>query len=373
MMRRILSILTGLLLAGSSLAGTTGFAKQRLREMSQYLHLAQLDTLHIGENGGYSYRGRPLVVRINEWEEVEHIGLKLFDSSLRQLYPSPVYDFLERHLLERMAVPVNSESGIRLFWEKVFFNVGSPETALRLDSTATFTDNHLDLKLYRVAWAVNGEVVLEMSFDMDWQLISGCNEIELEQIFIRSLSRVKECKHSWPRPMTFPGEGDEFVSNGSFFITPLVENNLYYTKESGEWKLVRSSEHITQSVSNIALTGDMDEATALHLSIDRYGYKRDTLTTAYWKFMQFCIDEGCVPYFGIKERDRKSEAYSGTLFLVNHRGGYLHMLSMNIPLSIVDEPLSDAIKGRLYTYIPLFNVSDKFINPQNYKPKVHKQ
>lgn len=370
MMRHFLLILTGLLLMDSSSVGAVSFATQRLREMSQYLHLTRLDTLRTGESYGYTYRGRPLVIRVNEWEEVEHIGLRLFGSNLRRQYPSPVYDFLERHLLERMAVPANSESGIRIFWDKVSFNVGSPETALQLDTTATFTDNYLDLKFYRVAWMVNEDVVLEVAFDMDWQLISGCNEIELEQNFIRSLGRIKAGKNSWPRTTTFPDEGDEFVTSGSFFITPFVQNNLYYTKEYGQWKLVRNMEHAAWAVSNIALTGGMGETTAMQLTIDRYGFKRDTLATTYRQFMQLCLDEGCVPYFGIKGRN--GDAYDGTLFLVNYRGGYLHLLSTHIPTSIVDHPTSAAIKGRLYTYIPLFNVSDKTINPQSYKSKTHK-
>lgn len=99
MMRHFLLILTGLLLMDSSSVGAVSFATQRLREMSQYLHLTRLDTLRTGESYGYTYRGRPLVIRTNEWGEVEHIGLRLFGSSLRRQYPSPVYDFLERHLL----------------------------------------------------------------------------------------------------------------------------------------------------------------------------------------------------------------------------------------------------------------------------------
>lgn len=368
MTRRILSILTGLLLAGSLLASTTSFATQRLREMSQYLHLEQLDTLHVGDNGGYSYRGKPLVVRVNEWREVEHIGLKLFDDKLRQLYPSPVYDFLERHLLERMAVPVDSESGIRMFWDKVFFNVGSPETALQIDTTATFTDNHLDLKVYHVAWTMNEKVILDIMFDMDWQLISGCTEIELEQNFVRSLPRVRESNYTWLRTLVFPDDGNEFITQGNFFITPFVQNNLYYTRKDGDWQLVKSPQRATQSVSNLALDANVDKEIGFHLIVDRYGYQRDTLTTAnYWQFMQLCLSEGCVPYFGLK--DKNGNAYDGTVFMVNRRGGYLHLLSVRIPLSILDDPKSAPIEGRLYAYIPLFNVSDKIINPQNYKPK----
>ena len=87
----------------------------------------------------------------------------------------------------------------------------------------------------------------------------------------------------------------------------------------------------------------------------------------YWQFMQLCLSEGCAPFFGLK--DKNDNVYEGTLFMVNRQGGYLHLLSMRIPVSLLDDPKSAPIESRLYTYIPLFNVSDKIINPQNYKPK----
>lgn len=355
-----------LILVCTMQASTAAFVSKRLKGMAEYLSLQNLDTLKAGVCETYSYKGHPLIIRVNKAGEIEHIGLKLFAQNLRSTYPSPVYDFLERYLLERNASPLDTEEGTKMQWDKVHFSIGSPAAALSLDSTATFFDNHVDLKVYRVAWMVNDKIVLQMSFDMDYQLMSGCTEIELEKNFMRSLSHFKADRFVSKRPVNFPDKGDEFIRKGDFFISPLIRNDCFYTKKSGEWKLVNSKKRASQSIANLMLDANVNDTIKLDLIMDQYGYKKDTLLISYRQFIQLCVNEGCVPYYGLKEKIEDS--YSSTIFLVNRQGGYLHMLSATIPLILLEKPDSSIIRGKLYSYIPLFNVSDKILNPQNYKP-----
>lgn len=345
-------------------ASTAVFATKRLANMAGYLSLQNLDTLRVGNCESYSYKEHPLIIRVNQWGEIEHIGLKLFSSSIREIYPSPVYDFLERYLLERNTTPPDSEEGTKMQWDKVYFSIGSAATALKIDTLAGFFDNHVDLKVYRVAWTINDKTVLQMSFDMDYQLMSGCTEIELEQNFMRSLSRYETVDYKSPRTVIFPLDKTEFIRKGDFFISPLIRNDMFYTKKSGKWQLVKSNKRVMQSIANMMLDANVDEGLKLDIIIDQYGYKRDTLNSTYRKFIQLCIKEGCVPYYGLKEKTE--ESYASTIFLVNRQGGYLHMLSVNIPVNAISKPNS-TLNGKLYAYIPLFNVSDKILNPQNYK------
>ena len=366
---RCLLILILLLLTCSLQAGTTIFATKRLKGMAEYLSLNKLDTLKAGICENYSYKGHPLAVRINKWGEIEHIGLKLFGNAIREVYPSPVYDFLERYLLERNASPSDTEEGTKMLWDKVHFTVGYPSTALLIDSTAEFVDNHVDLKVYHVAWAINGKVVLQISFDMDYQLLTGCTEIELEKSFIRSLNRFEPKSYVSQRKVSFPKQGKEFIRKGDFFITPLVRNDQYYTRHQNKWKLVMSANRPTQSISNLMLDANVTDSIKLKVIIDQYGYKKDTLISTYRQFIQLCLNEGCTPYYGLKEKI--NESYSGTVFLVNRQGGYLHLLSVTIPVNVINNPIESVVEGKLYTYIPLFNVSDKILNPQMYKQIKH--
>ena len=160
--------------------GATTFDTQRLERLAGYLNLQQLDTLSIGVTNTYIYKQHPLTIRKNLWGEIEHIGLLLFPQAYRNLKPLPVYDFLERYLLARLATPVGTEDAFRLQWSRVHFNVGSPATALKIDTTANFSPEYIDLHVYRIAWEINGKTMLELSFTMDFQLLMGCDAVELE-------------------------------------------------------------------------------------------------------------------------------------------------------------------------------------------------
>ncbi|MBQ7471802.1 MAG: hypothetical protein IJS97_05175 [Prevotella sp.] len=356
--------LMSLLLTCQMQAGTATFATQRLQGMASYLKLSQLDTLQTGVCEAYRYQGRTLVVRVNEWGEVEHIGLKLFPSALRVIYPSPIYDFLERYLLERNASPRETETGTKMGWDKVHFGVGTAATALSLDSTAEFSENHVDLKVYRVEWAVNGQVKLQFSFDMDYQLMSGCTEIELEKRFLHILSRQKTLAVI-PSALEFPHDANEYVYKGGTFISSKVRGDRYYTKQDGQWHLVSSMNRPTQSIANVLLDANSDPRIGLTVVSDQYGYNTDSLHTTYRQFLQQCINEGCEPYYGMKTKETGS--YTGTVFLVNRKGGYLHMLSVRVPTTVVTAPELSIVFGRLYTYIPLFNVSTRILNPNDYQ------
>ena len=367
MRRNVCLAITLFVLACTMQAGAATFATKRLQGMAAYLHLASLDTLHEGICEAYTYRGRPLTVRKNKWGEIEHIGLKLFTQTLRETYPLPIYDFLERYLLERNACPLDTEEGFRMQHDHVNFHVGSEDAALRLDSTVNFTENHVDLRVYQVTWEKNGKVVLKMSFEMNWQLMSGCNNVELEERIMQLLPRQETSEYVSHRKVNFPAEGDRFVRRGDFFVAPPINNHLYYTRTDSIWTPVRDITRPTVSVSNIMLDANADEGLLLRLNVDRYGYRRDAMKVSYRQFMQFCLAEGCTPYFGFKQKT--DSTYTGTLFLVNRTGGYLHMLSAVIPTRVIEDPGSAAIEGVLYTYISLFNLSDKMINPSKYKRK----
>ena len=355
------------MLACTTQVSAATFATKRLQGMAAYLHLAALDTLHEGTCEAYTYRGRPLVVRTNKWGEIEHIGLKLFSHTLRETYPLPIYDFLERHLLERNACPLDTEEGFRMQHDHVTFHVGREDAALRLDSTMNFTENHVDLRVYQVTWEKDGKVVLKMSFEMNWQLMSGCDNVELEERIMKVLPRYETKEYVSHRKVNFPEDEDKFVKKGDFFVAPVINNHIHYVRTDSTWALVKDMKRPTVSVSNIMLDANADEKLRLRLIMDRYGYRRDTMQVTYRQFMQLCLAEGCTPYFGFKQK--KDSTYTGTLFLVNRTGGYLHMLSAVIPTRAIEDPEHTPIEGVLYTYISLFNLSDKMINPSKYKKK----
>lgn len=358
-----------LLMLALNINGTkaASFANNRLKELASHANLQGLDALRPGVCNTYKYKQHPLTIRVNKWNEIEHIGLLLFPQQLRTLNPMPIYDFLERYLLAMQVTPKDSEYGTKMGWDNVHFSTGSALTSLQIDTTAEFSESHVDLHVYKVAWNKDGKKVLEISFPMDWQLLSGCNTIELEQNIFRNLRRYKAEKqqqksHAFPQNMTV------YTQSGNYFVSPNVRNDLYFSRPDtkSEWQLTNSMQRPSHTLANMMLSLEAENNLTVDILLDKYGLRTEKATVDYRAWLQFCIDEGCQPYFGLK--GKKDDAYSGSVFMVNRLGGYVHLLSINVPEKGLGTKSQVKTSARLYCYIPLHNVSDKVLNANEFEP-----
>lgn len=363
MKNRLVTILM-LLLAGLVSASAANFATKRLQNIAQCLTLPSVDTLRNAASYGYQYRGKQLVVRANRYGEIEHIGLALFPKEMTELAPSPVYDFLERDLLERQLPNLDGELKHKLQSEHLTFVVGNANTAFSFNGTENFSEERVDLKKYRVTWTRNGREVLKISFDMDIEMLTGCNAIELEEQFLRRLKRHQMTETADEIDL-FPAQAKTYVAQGDSFLIREMRNDLFFENDKTGWHLSDNAEAPTTTLSNMMLSAQFRGNPTLQLTIDKYGYTAEKGTVPYKSLLNMAVEDGCTPYFGIKER-KDDGTYTGTLMLVNRRGGYVHMLSAIVPAATLANKGNGNITGRLYVYIPMHNVSDKFFQ-QNKK------
>lgn len=353
-----------LLLAGIWSASAANYATKRLQSIAQCLSLPAVDTLHHQSSYAYSYCGRQLVVSSNAYGEIDHIGLALFPAELKELVPSPVYTFLERDLLERQLNNLDGELKHRLQSEHLSFVVGNAATAMSFNGTESFSEERVDLKRYRVTWTRGGREVLKISFDMDIELLTGCNAIELEQLFVRRLKRQQPFNSD---DVDFlPEKGKSFVAKGDSFLIKEMRNDLVYERDKSGWYLSDSEKTPVTTLTNLMLSTQFRGNVSLKLTIDKYGYETEQLEVPFKNLLGLAVEDGCTPYFGIKER-RDDGSFTGTLMLVNRRGGYVHMLSAVIPAATLANKGNGEITGRLYVYIPMHNVSDKFFQQNKQK------
>ena len=111
---------------------------------------------------------------------------------------------------------------------------------------------------------------------------------------------------------------------------------------------------------------DSDNDLPLEIGLDKYGYEIDSLKTTYRAWQQFCMAEGCQPYYGLKSK--RNGVYEGSVFMVNRTGGYVHLLSINIPEEALTDMKSVLATARMYAYIPFYNVSTKLLHNVEYEP-----
>lgn len=351
----------------ASMKATT-FDTQLLERIAGYLNLQSLDTLSVGVTNTYNYKNHPITIRKNKWDEIEHIGLLLFPQAYRHLKPLPIYDFIERYLLARLVTPSNTDDAFRLQWAKVHFNVGSPAMALKIDTITNFSPEYIDLHVYRAIWEMNGKKVLELSFTMDFQLLMGCDAIELENRMFRHLSRFQPHFAISHLIDKLPQNGTEFTRTDSYYMSPMVRNDIYFTRKNDKapWQMVNDVARPTKTINNWMIAPDSDNDLPLKICLDKYGYEIDSLQTNYRTWQQFCMTEGCQPYYGLKTK--KNGIYEGSVFMVNKTGGYLHLLSISIPEKALTDKRTNQAKARMYAYIPLYNVSAQLLHHVEYKP-----
>ncbi|MDO4171666.1 MAG: hypothetical protein Q4E63_01450 [Prevotellaceae bacterium] len=300
--------------------------------------------------------------RTNAFGEVEHIGLRIFSQQMRDAVPSPTYDFLERYLLE-MNIKKVMDKDMFMLNGAVTYTVGSAATALHIDSTYTYSEDKIDYKRYRSTWSKNGKEVLQMVYNMNWQLMSGCGIAELERNFERGLLR-----HTLQPIAPLPVDG-------TYIINPLFSNRLFLDESSRNGSLSASQKarrsyvftpkQMSRSVSNLMLAEDLPADVTLNITVNRYDYITDTISVPLRILLNYCRSvERCTPYFALKTR--KNGSIEGVLLLANNSRGYLHMFTMTVPDEVIDKG-KGTVNGRLMLYIPLYNVKEEYLNLTEYE------
>lgn len=328
--------------------------------MAKVMALDGLDTLAVAADyrGGYTYNGRPLHITTNAWGEVSHIGYRLFDPCLNIVEPSPVYNFLERYLLE-LDLPSDISRSLRLERDQVYVQ-GNLNILASLDGSENFVIDRRPYFKYRVYWTRGEKELLALSFNMECQLFMGCIITEQETNLVRDLKRTQPYSVAMPGKPT-GGEltkaDDFYILHGHSYMQDYIRNDLFFRKDGERFVLVEDAEHPLQAIPDILLTGQSATDYKLNVRLDKYGYKTEDFAVTWKQWVAFCKEEGCEFYFGLKSRT--SEAVVGTFFAVNDKMGYNHMMNVSFPLSVLKGE-DGCLSGRLYAYIPLHNVSEKY-------------
>jgi hypothetical protein len=310
----------------------------------------------------WNYCGRTLRIRTNAFGDVSHIGYKLFNSAWARDYDAqPLLDYIERYALEldlkiEGRDPFEEESK-----NPITFIEGNAKMLSKVTPEDQVTIKEKERRSFIVEWNL-GNKKLSIMIPSDYQLFTGANAIELENIFKRDISRIIISIPSDTIPIMWKNcdiyRKDSFLiaSNGKY-LSDMIRSDIYVKESSGNVKIMIDKKKPLQAVNNILLTGFFNKEIPLDLTIDKYGYVKDHVTTTIQQFITYCQSEGCVLYIGIKSRT--DDVVTATLFALNKRMAYNHMLSLSFPLSIINKG-EGIVKGTLFAYTPLQNITEKF-------------
>lgn len=327
------------------------------------INLSQCMGENIDNDSTWSFSGKQLRVRTNVYGDISHIGYKLFDSRwAKDFEAQPLLDFIERYALEQDIFVREKDKVEETSKRRIVFIEGNASMLRLRTPEMPITINEKERREYSVEWG-NGKQKVSMIIPADYQLFTGANAIELENIFERDVCRLTSTliadtlPSNWKYSNISRSDNLIIASNGNY-LSDMIRSDLYLEKApEGKLVLLINESKPLQSVSNILLTGHSDKELPLELTIDKYGYRKTNIEITLQQFIIYCQQENCKLYLGIKTHT--NETITATLFAVNSKMAYNHMISLTFPLSILHKG-EGKIKGKLYAYTPLQNITEKF-------------
>ena len=348
------------------------FHNQLLQQMAQATALALPDSLGAmtDDDSTWHYRGRTLRVRTNALGDVSHIGYKLFHNEIISLYGNPsLFDFLERYFLELDLRLDGKSRAERMGVDRVAVKNGSAAMMGRVKETDAVSVSYVPRRSYAVTWTLDG-APFTLSFPTDGQLMMGSNAIELENIVARDVPRMPlivdwgEALAPWAHAREERTDSLRQKHYGTY-LSRLIGSRIFLRQDDRQWVPDVRAANPVRSVSTLMLTGASEANIPIDLTIDRYGYRHQQLQATLQQLLAYFRAENSRVFVGIKSRT--ATEVRGTLFVLNEQMGFNHVLPFTFPLSLLDGDLSASVVMRMYAYIPLQNVTEKFFEYKDYQ------
>src|SRR5574344_1257552 len=284
----------------------------------------------ITRSGTHKERGILYEVRRDANGIITHIGKPILNRSITNISPSPIYDFIERYVLEmNLIAPVDRE--LQLKDDKVSLNMHSISF---VDTTCmmSLTTNE---KAIKVEWNKNKKNISTMVFPKQYELIMGMNKIESENAFKDNLVN-SNIPQNVPQQMDtttiFKTENPNvFVQHNGYYLIKDMKSDNYYLKDMlGELTPLYNGNFPAETLSNLfnsIVSGDY----TLHIEQNLYGYKKKTFNVSLNKFTSYCTQTGCCQYIGIESIKEKN--IKAVIVYVNKYLNYNHLLYIDADIS----------------------------------------
>lgn len=318
--------------------------------------------------------GKQVEMKRDIFGRVGFIGLHLFNEEARKSYASPVYDFMERYLLELLLLS-EEERQVKLREDKVevqLNGIAYEKGMRRLTDFVLFVDERslfalqADSAGYRAGWQVSvGSVALV--FPKQYELIFGSDKAEMEKELMEELARVEPVRTVWdtlkPEELQPAVREGYYIRRGTSYLIPDLQTDTYYKLiDDGRCVLLFEKELPGESLANLFQEGFYgNRRVTMRIKHHCYGNRVTEFQVDVQNWVEYCRAQKCHIYFG--PETLSDTEISGTVVVVNPDLGYNHILYFRCATDIFDRkrPMMDV---DLYTYVPTHNIKDLFYDYQ---------
>ena len=363
------AILLGLLILWEGLG--TVFA-QNYRS-SQLEHIADYVGLPCQDHDGLFYRalryqGYPVTVIVRNGE-VTHVGYSLFTPSQRQHLSEMQCNFIERMALtadipDFYGIDINQY----LYDEQVEFWEGdfSVLKTIATDTALVVQDTMNERKIHIFSFYTRNKQrrLLTLTYPTNYRLISGLDMTEAENALLTDLNRVRvertpttELVDSMLQP--FGDSSIWYIRGDTLFLPEVNANRFYnYNEEHGEYNLLYCEDYPKETMANLVTGVEIENQFVLDVKLVKYGYRKEQFQISLRRWIAFCLQTDCKPYFWAAWQE-DNQMIDSELLMHNEKLGYCHIMKMTFDPLILGEK-SGTIQARLNSYVRISNVKSLF-------------
>ncbi len=313
-------------------------------------------------------RGKQVCIRKNRDNEVVSIGMPLFSKTVRQLQPSPIYDFLEYALLDHTF----SISDNPFTYKGFRFAKGSWSELQGVEETMDLNISNIGGSSYQITWSKDGNTVVEVTFPVQYDMLSGSTHSEQEANFIRDLTRYRAHdavvenvtqKETDNLELRFTnGNVRYYINRGDRLYNENITNDTYYVMDNSRvCSILFDKAYPAETLCNVLVAGTACKQ-PVALTIMRQDFSKESVGTDAATLASFLKKSGCRNFIGIRCNTDKELAFS--VYAENKQAGYTHLIVFNCnPRQALDG--QTPLNAKAYLYIPISNIKSLFAEKEN--------
>lgn len=233
---------------------------------------------------------------------------------------------------------------------------------LQNDTTYQIGLELLDNKRYTVSWSKDGKEVISVNFPVEYDLLAGTDMTENERRIMedvrRSSTKTRQAMIDDDLSLEKVAHGKCYILKGDYFYNKQLNTNRYYVKnEEDSCLLFYHRDYVLESLSNLMTTAAIENDYDIQIRLVKYGFSQDTICVKLNQWLNYCIDQGCMPYFGIIAIDK--DMADCEIIMKNVLMGYIHVMRLNIDIGTLEDR-KGLIKARLNSFVPTTRVKYLF-------------
>ena len=246
---------------------------------------------------------------------------------------------------------------------------GALENLIQVNDSTSFSLVRYDNKAYEASWANGQDLLLRVAFPIQYELILGMPQIEIEQHlqeYIVSASPRKETDLS-AMPLDSIAPSIYRSAPKQHYQIPALNNCQYFFRDGhGNLQYVTDTTQTVYTIANLFQNG-LGRNYLMQVSQSIYGFRHLDYTISLQRWLDYCVSERMTSYVAIE--GVSEEAVQVLVVAENTDLAYNHLLSILVPRKIL-EGQTGTLLVKLNAFIPTHNITDLY---EQYSSKPKKQ